>query len=256
MAESDTKKKKHKQKRRIRRIHRISLLGIFLLVPLFAAFSRSDKPQLTTIRFTDFGVTLPEDTSHLTTQTAWNLLLVNRWHTIPQDFQVELTRLRNGHAIDSRVYPDLQAMMDAMRGIGLSPLICSSYRTQEDQEKLYTDQTAKILSQGSSQVGAEDEAAKLVALPGTSEHQIGLAVDIVDTSYQLLETNQENTQVQVWLHKNAWQYGFILRYPRGKTELTGKSYEPWHYRYVGRDIAWDIYQKGLCLEEYLNDIHR
>ncbi|MBR5868750.1 MAG: M15 family metallopeptidase [Clostridia bacterium] len=250
------KRKSIRKKRRVQRIRQAYLLGLSLLALLCAFFPRPDTPQLTSIRFTETGIPLPEDTPHHSLQTDWNLLLVNRWHTVPQDFSVDLTKLRNGHAIDRRAYSDLQAMMDAMRAAGLSPLICSSYRTHEDQEKLYADQTAKFLSQGYSQADAEAEAAKLVALPGTSEHQIGLAVDIVDISYQLLETNQENTQVQIWLHKNSWQYGFILRYPRDKTELTGKSYEPWHYRYVGKDAARDIYQNGLCLEEYLSDVHR
>lgn len=90
-----------------------------------------------------------------------------------------------------------------------------------------------------------------VAVPGTSEHQLGLAVDIVDVNYQLLDTNQENTAVQKWLLENSWRYGFILRYPTDQTDVTGIVYEPWHYRYVGKEYAQDIYKKGLCLEQYL-----
>ena len=91
----------------------------------------------------------------------------------------------------------------------------------------------------------------VVALPGTSEHQTGLALDIVDAGYQELDEAQENTPVQQWLMRNSWRYGFILRYPTGKSNITGIIYEPWHYRYVGRDAARAIYESGLCLEEYL-----
>lgn len=232
-------------------------LGLLLFLLLLFSF-QPREPDLINISFFADDGELPTHISpsvHVAPadKSQWNLILVNKWHPLPDGFQVELTQLRNGHAIDSRAYPDLQNMMDDMRKVGLSPLICSSYRLRSDQDRLFALQTQEHLSQGLSQTNAEEEAAKLVAVPGTSEHQTGLAVDIVDTSYQLLETNQENTPVQVWLHQNAWQYGFILRYPRGKTELTGISYEPWHYRYVGKTVAREIYQSGLTLEEYLSD---
>ena len=98
-------------------------------------------------------------------------------------------------------------------------------------------------------------AATIVALPGTSEHQLGLAVDIVDLDHQLLDESQEQTAVQQWLMTNSWRYGFILRYPTAKTETTGIIYEPWHYRYVGRDHAQAIRQSGQCLEEFLQAEH-
>ena len=90
-----------------------------------------------------------------------------------------------------------------------------------------------------------------MALPGTSEHQLGLAVDIVDMGYQQLDIEQENTPVQRWLIENSWKYGFVLRYPTEKSEITGIIYEPWHYRYVGKAAAKEMYRKNLCLEEYL-----
>lgn len=78
-----------------------------------------------------------------------------------------------------------------------------------------------------------------------------LAVDIVDLDHQLLDESQEQTAVQQWLMTNSWRYGFILRYPTAKTETTGIIYEPWHYRYVGQEAAAEIYQQGVCLEEYV-----
>ena len=87
--------------------------------------------------------------------------------------------------------------------------------------------------------------------PGTSEHQAGLAVDIVSVDYQILDEGQEDTPLQQWLMEHCWEYGFILRYPPDKGEKTGIIYEPWHYRYVGREYAQAIRQSGLCLEEFL-----
>ena len=184
----------------------------------------------------------------------WNLLLVNPWNKIPDDFSVELTQLKDGHAIDERAYPDLQDMMDAMRTEGLSPFICSSYRTNEKQQTLYNNKVSEYLAEGYRQSEAEAEASRWVAVPGTSEHQTGLAVDIVDMNYQLLDEQQEDTAVQKWLMKNSYQYGFILRYPSDKSEITGIYYEPWHYRYVGKEAAKEIYEQGICFEEYLDTL--
>ena len=185
-------------------------------------------------------------------QSNWALILVNWEHALPDGFSVpELTRLRNGHAVDSRAYPALQAMMDDARAAGLQPLICSSYRTWDTQERLFEREVQNWLNRGYLQEEAMDRAAMWVARPGTSEHQTGLAVDIVDMSYQILDEGQENTPVQRWLMAHCAEYGFILRYPSDKSALTGINYEPWHYRYVGIEAAKEITENGLCLEEYL-----
>ena len=187
-------------------------------------------------------------------EADWKLILVNGDNPIPQDFSVNLTQLRNGQAVDSRMYPDLQNMMDDARAAGLSPLICSSYRTEEDQEALYANKVSRLMDQGYAREEAEVEAARWVAVPGTSEHQLGLAVDIVAESYQVLDEQQEDTAEQKWLMEHAHQYGFILRYPQDKSHITGIGYEPWHYRYVGKEAAAKIYEDGICLEEYLTDL--
>ena len=181
----------------------------------------------------------------------WNLVLVNPWNEIPDGYEVNLTQLRNNQAIDARCYPQLQQMMDDCRAEGLNPLICASYRTMEKQQELFEDKKQRVIAEGCPEDKADEEAAKTVALPGTSEHQLGLAVDIVDMGYQQLDTEQENTPVQRWLIENSWKYGFVLRYPTEKSEITGIIYEPWHYRYVGKAAAKEMYRKNLCLEEYL-----
>lgn len=195
-----------------------------------------------------------EAVSHKNSGTAesdWQLKLVNPWNSIDDDFGVELAQLDGGHAVDKRCYEALNRMMDDCRAAGLEPLICSSYRSRDKQTQLYNRQVDNLTAQGYSRAEAEEEAGKSIAVPGTSEHQLGLAVDIVDVSNQNLDQSQEDTDVQQWLMKNSWRYGFILRYPTDKTELTGIKYEPWHYRYVGKEHAKSIYQQDICLEEYL-----
>ena len=185
-------------------------------------------------------------------ETEWNLRLVNAAHPLPEDFTVpELTQLRNRQAIDKRAYPALQQMMDDARGAGLQPLICSSYRTRATQARLFQNKADTLAKQGYSREEAEDRAAEWVARPGTSEHEAGLAVDIVDKNYQMLDEQQAQTPVQQWLMAHCADYGFILRYPTDKRDLTGIGYEPWHYRYVGEEAAKEIMEQGICLEEYL-----
>ena len=179
------------------------------------------------------------------------LTLVNPWNTIPEDWTVDLVTLSDGHRVDSRCYEALQEMMDACRAAGYSPLICAAYRTQETQQSLYDNKVQRLMNSGMGEEEAKTEAAKAVAIPGTSEHQIGLAVDIVDANMQELTAAQEDTEAQKWLMANSWRYGFIHRYPNGKTDITGIIYEPWHYRYVGKDAAQDIFNRDITLEEYL-----
>lgn len=181
----------------------------------------------------------------------WQLLLVNPWNSLPEGFTVELATLSNGMKVDKRIVDDLSAMLTACRKAGLRPVICSAYRPQATQERLYKNKIARLRWAGYSQEAAVREAGRWVAVPGTSEHQTGLALDIVAASYQVLDKKQEETAEQKWLMEHCWEYGFILRYPSDKSEITGIGYEPWHYRYVGRETALAVRDSGLCFEEYL-----
>lgn len=183
------------------------------------------------------------------------LLLVNPWTPLPEDFVPgELVPVQNDQAVDARAYPDLQNMLGDMSQAGLSPLICSSYRSQERQQELYDNKVQRVMAEGASREAAQAEAARWVARPGTSEHQTGLAVDIVSLSNQMLDETQESTPEFQWLAENAWKYGFILRYPSDKSEKTGIAYEPWHFRFVGKEAAEEMHDLGLCLEEYLESL--
>ena len=175
----------------------------------------------------------------------WNLIVVNRWNEIPEDYRVMLTELSNGQKVDSRIYPYLQEMFDEMRADGIYPIVREGYRTTEEQEELFNEKVQVYMNEGYFRTRAESIAKEWVALPGTSEHQLGIAVDI-----NADKTQSTNDEVYDWLAENAHKYGFILRYPQGKEEITGTEYEPWHYRYVGREAAEEIFNNQICLEEY------
>ncbi len=180
-------------------------------------------------------------------KTPWNLVLVNKCNPIPDDYDFDLTRLSNGQYVDTRICPELQAVFDAARKDGVYPVVAAGYRTPEKQQSLMDEKIAELEAEGRSAADAKKEAETWVAIPGTSEHQLGLAVDINAGSVR-----SAGSEVYEWLAKNAWKYGFILRYPPDKTDITGIRYEPWHYRYVGKEAAEQICRQGLCLEEYLS----
>ncbi len=185
-------------------------------------------------------------------QDDWRFVLVNPWYLLPQEFaEVTTSTLPNGESVDSRCYGDLVKMLDDCRAAGGEPVVCSSYRPHAKQVTLFDDEVREGMASGMSKEQAEEEAGKEVAVPGTSEHELGLAVDLCDFDYQNLDDAQGDTATQKWLMQHCWEYGFILRYPKDKTALTGIIYEPWHYRYVGKEAAEEITKKGICLEEYL-----
>ena len=126
------------------------------------------------------------------------------------------------------------------------------FRTYDYQENLFENRIERAEREEHLEgTEAEEAAAFWVAPPGASEHQTGLAVDIVDADYLELDEGQESTATQQWLMAHCTEYGFILRYPTDKSATTGIGYEPWHYRYVGKEAASDIAESGLCLEEWL-----
>ncbi|WP_376715451.1 M15 family metallopeptidase [Enterococcus xiangfangensis] len=177
---------------------------------------------------------------------GWELLLVNQANPIPEDYEVTLEKLSNGQMIDQRIYEPLQEMFDAARKSGVYPVIVSGYRSTEEQQKLLDEKNAAYLAEGYSKKQAKEKAEQWVAIPGTSEHQLGISVDINED-----KLHSFSTEVYNWLKQNAHKFGFINRYPENKTAITGVINEPWHYRYVGIEAATEISKQGLCLEEYL-----
>lgn len=183
--------------------------------------------------------------------TDWNLILVNKDNPISGDYTFEKAQIEGKWYVDIRIKEALEQMLLDAKKQGLDPIICSSYRTSEYQTNLFNKKVKEYIRKGYSQKNAEEQASLWVTIPGTSEHEIGLAVDIVGANYQILDKNQENTAVQKWLMEHCYEYGFILRYPTEKKEITMINYEPWHYRYVGVKDAMVIKEKGFCLEEYI-----
>ena len=195
-----------------------------------------------------------EDSTASLSQNDWRLTLVNSTHSLEDGYVPELADVdANGHQLDARAADALKEMLSDARAAGLSPIVCSAYRTWEKQTSLFDAQVARCEAQGLTGDAAVAEARTVVAYPGTSEHQLGLAADIVALSYQILDEKQMETPEQQWLMEHCDEYGFILRYPEGKSDLTGVIFEPWHYRYVGEEAAKEIMSQGICLEEYLGE---
>ena len=188
-----------------------------------------------------------------------HIWLANPWNYIPEDYEPDLVKLSESIAVedcyvDRVCYDDL---MDMIRDCNREcPEVCvvSGYRTYAHQKRNFERKVKIYLDAGYSQGEAERLAGMVNARPGTSEHQLGLAVDFVDTRYWTLDETQAEQPAQKWLMENCWEYGFILRYPTEKSDITGIIYEPWHYRYVGKEVAREIHESGLTLEEYLESI--
>ena len=189
-------------------------------------------------------------THHMASEDhGWNLIRVNRENYIPADYEVQLTELSNGKKVDSRIYPELQEMFNAARAQGYGLFVREGYRTQEEQQQLMNEKIEAYENEGKSKSEAKKLAEQWVAIPGTSEHQLGIAVDI---NADITKSSRDD--VYNWLEENAHTYGFIKRYPSNKTDITGVINEPWHYRYVGKEAASAIYSQGICLEEYIETL--
>lgn len=183
--------------------------------------------------------------------TAWNLVLVNAQNPLPEGFTLTTGTLTNSLEVDERILEDLNAMLAAAKEQGVGLIVCSAYRDLERQNRLHLAQVNSYLAEGLDQAEAEAKACTEVPPAGKSEHNTGLAVDIVTPEYQMLNDGYAETPAAAWLAANAPEYGFILRFPAGKEDVTGIYYQPWHFRYVGKDLARTITDSGLCLEEWL-----
>lgn len=231
-------------------------------VPLFApqlaeGFAETQAPPAATASAAALAggdVSSPPSASAAPAEKAaddWRLVLVNAEHPMEEEPAPPLQKLENGEAFDARAIDDLKQMLEDGEKEGLSFVVCSGYRTKVEQADLYEDKVRRLVKEeGLSEAEAREKAKTEVAYPRTSEHHLGLAADIVAKDYQLLNTQQEDTPESQWLRAHCAEYGFILRYPEGKSHVTGIIYEPWHYRYVGREAAMEITQQGICLEEY------
>ncbi len=186
---------------------------------------------------------IPPVTEPPAAEKPWYLTLVNSENPLPEDYEAVLAEVPGGEEVDERIYEPLMEMLQAAKeaNSGQIPEIVSGYRTMEKQQRLYDARIEEYMEQGYSEAEAVTQAEKWVAVPGYSENQLGFAVDI----------NGETYDLYLWLQEHSYKYGFIFRYPGDKESITGISEEVWHYRYVGKEAAAEIYAQGLCLEEYL-----
>ena len=184
-------------------------------------------------------------------EDMWALILTNARYPIPEDYTVELKVLPGTEqSVDARIYDTTLRMISDMKAEGLRPIVCSAYRTLDRQEILFNRKVKSYVKKGYSMEAASREAQHVLSIPGSGEHCLGLAIDVFSQSYQKLEEGFENTKEGKWLREHCAEYGFILRYDKGKEESTGINYEPWHFRYVGVDVAKYIMEKGITLEEF------
>ena len=184
----------------------------------------------------------------------WNLLLVNKQHPVPDNHTFELGTIAGSMKCDARILPELFAMLQAAKDEGVYLMVCSPYRDIKLQEKLFERKIKLHMGNGYSYLEAYKKASQIVTVPGASEHQIGLALDIVSNDYTALNEGFEKTSAGKWLKEHCKEYGFILRYPKGKEFITGIDYEPWHFRYVGKEAATIIMDNGITLEEFVESI--
>ena len=188
-------------------------------------------------------------------ELPWYLALVNKDHPMEEDCDLELTELEEGYSVDSRIADAAKEMLADAKAAGMKIVICSAYRSVTRQEQIFNDSVKDRLNQGMNYWDAFEDTRLSVAEPGTSEHAMGLALDLVSNQYTELDERQETTKEAQWLTANCHKYGFILRYPPSKTDITRIIYEPWHYRYVGVEDATKIMELGITLEEYLEEYY-
>lgn len=181
-------------------------------------------------------------------EDEWYLTLVNRDRRLPDGYEPKLAPAIEGspRQLDERCVGQYTAMYNAAKADGCDLTPFSGYRSISLQQRNYENKINRYLDQGYSYLDAARKAATIILPPGTSEHNLGLAMDI-----RCADNWFEDTKEFDWLMEHAQDYGFILRYPKDKQDITKITYEPWHWRYVGVEAAKAMKASGQCLEEYL-----
>lgn len=184
------------------------------------------------------------------TNIDFTRILVNGKYCLPENYKPALSEAvpGSGQYLDHRVAPHYLEMYNAAKADGITLTPISGYRSYQRQKNNFENRIANNMNAGLDRVEATKKAATVIMIPGASEHNAGLAMDICS-----LAESFENTKEFDWLDAHAAEYGFILRYPKDarSREITGVVYEPWHYRYVGVEAAKEIKSRGITLEEYL-----
>lgn len=191
-----------------------------------------------------------DDAEYRFDSSDWRLVLVNKQHPIPEDYEFTLGTITGSMQCDERIIDDLLAMLQAAKKEGVNLAICSPYRNLDRQENLFNKKIKLYMEQGMSYMEAYKIASQAVTIPGASEHQMGLALDIFSDTYTSLDEGFADTEAGKWLAEHSCEYGFVLRYPKGKEYITSIEFEPWHFRYVGIEAAIVMTRDNICLEEF------
>lgn len=179
------------------------------------------------------------------------LSLLNKDYILHDELEMDLVGIGNGHQLEPLAAEKITQLVKDAQKEHLYINITSSYRTYLKQVELFKNKIERLEKEGYTHEEAVKEAATVVAVPGTSEHHLGLTVDFVTGRYKKLDEGIRNTNEYKWVEEHAWEYGYIIRYPQGKSDITGIITEPWHLRYVGIPAAKLIHDRGICLEEFL-----
>ena len=181
---------------------------------------------------------------------SWELRLVRIDNQLPNDFVPELMEIEDGQYFDARAGMHLLKLLEDARAAGYTTFCCSGFRSYDTQYMLYWNHVEAFQAEGMTLEEAEAATRLAVNYPGASEHQLGLAADILEYQGQDMEPYIGGSGLMLWLEEHCADYGFVIRYPDGKTDITGIEYEPWHLRFVGA-CAWYLMENDLCLEEFL-----
>lgn len=229
----------------------IVIIALVILIVFFIIENRSLTNEIN--KSQEINISIDSDANEIEVKNTpkviddWRLVLVNYENVLPADFEPELSNIDSIRKFDSRAIDELMQMIQDMKLQGDGNIWPqSTYRSVERQEEIFNKKVRTYMNSGKSKEEAESLTLKKINRPGTSEHNLGLAVDFNNVDYKFEQSNEYK-----WLTENAENYGFVLRYPRDKKEITKVDCEPWHWRYVGKEHAIKMNELNMCLEEYV-----
>lgn len=255
-----------KKKLNMKKVLMVLIIIVAIIIMINRASSKKKTKEVSTsentVANTITEVNNTENTtntySNNTTETPkkeiddWRVTLANYENILPENFTVKVSNIDSTRQFDSRAIGELTDMMNAMRKAGITNIwVQSAYRSVARQKELYDASVQKYLKQGKTQEEAQKLTDEYINKPGSSDHNLGLAVDFnyVDNKFEKLDGFK-------WLQQHAEEYGFVLRYPKDKEDITKIAYESWHWRYVGKEHAQKMNKLNMCLEEYVEYLQK
>ncbi len=236
----------------------VILFAVVFLLTRFTSTAKNNEEEELTTPVTSIITTAPKE-EKVNIDNEWAMFLVNNQNPLPDNYDsiIETSLVYTSwreYYMDSRMAKYMTNMLEAAKADGITLEVVSAYRTIEYQQQNFDNSVQQRIDSGMTYDEAYADTAKEVAFPGKSEHNAGLSADIMSPEYTSMDDDGfKNTEAYAWLSEHAAEYGFILRYPEGKEDITGIIYEPWHYRFVGIYYANEIKESGLCLEEYFEE---